>query len=264
MGFQKQKFDIIIQAGQSNAEGCGVGAVSQELIPSSNVYYLYAEKEVVVTEENMKITYLDKPFVIEPAKEREGENGILGDFSLTFAEEYEKAGLLADDRALLIIRAGVGGTGFKKKQWGLQDILYLKMLELADYALSLNSENRIVGLLWHQGEHDAFENNSPEIYKEQLSALLNGVRTRYGKEIPFIAGEFVNDWKSKNLDICTPILEKIQQVVSESGNARYVETADLLSNDQKNGNGDDIHFCRESLHILGRRYFVAYQNILNK
>lgn len=264
MDFSKVKFDIIIQAGQSNAEGYGLGPASQELVPSPNAFYLYAEKTVTVGEDNMIIEFHDKPFVIEPAKESDTSEGKRGDFSLTFAEEYEKAGLLASDRKLLIIRAAVGGTGFKKKHWGLQDCLYLKLLELIDYALSLNTENRVVGFLWHQGEHDAFEKNTPDNYKKQLSALVDGVRTRVGEKIPFIAGEFVNDWKSKNIDICAPILQVIREVAAESGNGGFVETGDLLSNDQKHQNGDDIHFCRESLHILGRRYFAEYKRIIGK
>ena len=265
MDFSRVKFDIIIQGGQSNAEGCGCGAVSQELTPSDNAFYLCAEKTVTVGEDNMHISFHDKPLVIEQAKERAGENGIvLGDFSLTFAEEYESAGLLAADRKLLIIRGAVGGTGFQKKQWGLQDCLYLKLLELIDYALSLNAENRVVAFLWHQGEHDAFEKNTPENYKKQLSAMVDGVRTRVGEKIPFIAGEFVNDWKRKNIEICAPILQVIQEVTAEIGQGGYVGTWDLLSNDQKNQNGDDIHFCRESLHILGRRYFAKYKEIIGK
>lgn len=264
MNFSNAKFDIIIQGGQSNAEGCGRGPVTQELNLSENVFYLYAEKTVTVGQDNLNIVFHDKPFVIEPAKERgEGEDKV-GDFSLTFAEEYEKAGLLAKDRKLLIIRAGVGGAGFQKKHWGLQDCLYLKLLELVDYALSLNSENRVVAFLWHQGEHDAFEKNTPENYKEQLSALIGGVRSQVGAKIPFIAGEFVADWTSKNIDICAPILQVIREVVAENGNGGFVETGDLLSNDQKIKNGDDIHFCRESLHILGRRYFGEYKRIIGE
>ena len=38
----------------------------------------------------------------------------------------------------------------------------------------------------------------------------------------------------------------------------YVETADLRSNDQKTGDGDEIHFCREDLRELGHRYYAAF------
>lgn len=42
-------------------------------------------------------------------------------------------------------------------QWGLQDDLYVRMMEMVDFARSLNAENRVVGFLWHQGETDAIE-----------------------------------------------------------------------------------------------------------
>lgn len=259
MDFSNEKFDIIIQGGQSNAEGTGRGPVDTEFCPSSNVFYLQANKTVKDTGNGLLIEYADEPFEICIANEREKDGEIWGDFSLTFAKAYEEAGLLQNGRKLLIVRAAVGGTGFMKKHWGLQDMLYLKMLELTDYALSLNPENKIVGFLWHQGEHDAFEKNEPNVYKEQLSTMLKEVRARYGK-MPFIAGDFCNEWKSKNWEICTPIVDVIRKVVQEAGNAGFVETADLPSNNQKYGNGDDIHFCRQSLRVLGTRYFEAFKN----
>jgi len=260
MDFKNVKFDIIIQGGQSNAEGTGYGPVEKEYVPSENIWYLKAGETVEIIDDNLRITYLDAPFRIEIAKEHgEAENPI-GDFSLTFAKEYEKS-LLKADRKLLIVRSGIGGAGFKKGQWGIGKQLYTKLVELVDYALSLNAENRVVGFLWHQGEHDAFEKNEPSTFKSALYAQVNDVRRRYGN-MPFIAGDFVNEWKSKNLADCEPIIEKINEVIKESGNGAFVQTSDLLSNNQKIGNGDDIHFCRESLHILGRRYFTAYQALL--
>ena len=266
MDFKNVKFDIIIQGGQSNAEGCGSGPVTQELIPSPNAFYLYAEKTVTVDEENLHITFHDKPFVIAPAKEREADNGVIvGDFSLSFADEYEKAGLLADDRKLLIIRAAVGGAGFQKKHWGLQDCLYLKLLELIDYALSLNEENRVVGFLWHQGEHDVFENKGlpyPELYKKyhaDLLALFTDVKNKYsGDKFPFIAGGFVSEYVQRNKEGCAAVLQAMQTVCEEIKNAAVVSSEGLLSNNQVSGNGDDIHFCREALYELGKRYYEAY------
>lgn len=40
MDLSKEKFDIIIQGGQSNAEGCGKGPVANEIVPSPNCFYL--------------------------------------------------------------------------------------------------------------------------------------------------------------------------------------------------------------------------------
>lgn len=259
----EMKYDIVIQGGQSNAEGTGYGEVTRELTRSPNVWYLEAEKTVEVIDNRLCVTYAEKPFAILPAEERIGENGMtVGDFSLTFAEAYERAGLLRKDRNLLIVRAGVGGAGFMKKFWGVGNMLHNKLVDMVDYALSLNNENRVVGFLWHQGEHDAFEKNDPEVFKAQLTATVEDIRTRYGKDLPFIAGDFANEWKNDNIEDCRPIVAKIRETIGEVGNAAFVETSDLLTNNQKIGNGDTVHFCRESLHILGRRYFNAYQELI--
>lgn len=258
MNFLEEKFDIIIQGGQSNAEGSGMGTVSNDYIPNERVCYLFDKRKIELGDTGLKTDGCsDEPFIVQVAKERAGIDGVLGDFSLIFAEKYMENGVLKPDRKLLIIRAAVGGTGFQKGHWGVHDYLYLRMISMVEYALSWNPKNKVVGFLWHQGEHDAFEGNTPENYHLQLSNMLKDVRKRFG-DVPFIAGEFVHDWKSKNFEICIPILTAIRQVVKESDNAAFIETSDLLSNNQKIGNGDDIHFCRESLYELGRRYFDAY------
>lgn len=133
------------------------------------------------------VTFIGKP-VFSVAEEKCANNGKIGYFALSFAKKYVNSGLLKADRKLLIVRFGIGGTGFKK-------------------------------------------------------------------------GDFVQDWKNKNLSDCTPITEKIKSVIKRIGNAAFVETDGLLSNDEKNANADDIHFCREALYELGERYFQAFLEI---
>lgn len=265
MNFNNETFDIIILAGQSNAEGCGRGEVGDEYVANGDIMHLYENCtyaiRVVDGIEKMTVVCDDPNLYISVAEERSDENGKIADFALSFAREYKKAGMLSDGRKLLIVRAGVGGTGFKKKQWGLGDDLYLRMLRMTDYALSLNKENRVVALLWHQGEHDAFEGNPPKTFESQLRALVRDVRGRYNTpDLPFISADFVNEWKSKNIEICKPIVDKIKDVTVGEGGI-FIETSDLPSNNQRVANGDDIHFCRESLYILGKRYFEAFDKI---
>lgn len=259
-------YDIFIQAGQSNAEGMGYGPVTAEYIPDERICCLNAVKTVSEKNERVHVEYADAPFAIEVADERDVDiNGVqrrVGDFSLTFAKAYIEAGLLEEGRKILIIRAAVGGTGFQRKHWGGGDDQYLKMLEMTDHALSLNPGNKLRGLLWHQGEHDAFEGNTAENYYGQLTALVSNVKNHYGcPDMPFICGDFVREWKSQNPAICEPVVNVIRTVTREQGGA-FVETADLPSNNENTRSGDGIHFCRESLHVLGRRYFGAYQQCL--
>ena len=259
----KEQFDIFILAGQSNAEGRGVGTSPEQYVPRDDIYSLNANICVVDTGRGLDITYPDSTFVLKKAEEEIADkNEQVSNFALSFAQKYVEKGFLESGRKVLIIRAAVCGTGFAKGHWGKDDILFRKMLEMTDYALQLNPTNRLLGLLWHQGEHDAVEGNRPENFHQQLKTLFSIVRARYEcPNLPIIAGDFCHDWKNKNLEICNPIVEEIQSVIEEMGNAAFVESDGLLSNNQSAGNGDDIHFCRDSLHILGKRYFEAYQKL---
>jgi len=67
----------------------------------------------------------------------------------------------------------------------------------------------------------------------------------------------------ENQSACDQILGAIRAVAAEAGGA-FVETGDLPSNNQVLGDGDTIHFCREALQELGRRYFDAYLPLRNE
>lgn len=252
-----EKYDIFIEAGQSNAEGYGHGPVEKPYIPHERILYL-TQGEPVAAEYEPK-----GEMKIQIAAERPnpafGPEDRIGDLSLRFAREYLDAGFLAADRKLLIIRSAVGATGFLKHYWGMEDPLYLRMLRMTDHALSLNPQNRLMGLLWHQGEHEAAFQNDPRRYQDQLTELVKSVRNRYeAPRLPFICGGFCDQWAQKNQPECDQIMDAIRGAAKELGGI-YVDTQDLRSNDQKCADGDEIHFCREALQELGLRYFEAYR-----
>lgn len=254
-----QAYDIFIQAGQSNAAGYGHGPAAEPYIPDPRVLYL-TQGDPQAAEYEPKGDY-----EISVAAERPnpdfGTDDRLGDFSLSFGQSYVQAGLLEPGRKLLIIRAAVGATGFLKHYWGMDEPLYLRMLRMTDYALSLHPQNRLMGFLWHQGEHEAAFNNDPQRYHDQLLSLVESVRQRYEKPaLPFICGGFCDEWARQNQPACDNIMAAIRSVAEKTGGA-YIETSDLRSNNQKTGDGDEIHFCREDLQELGRRYFAAYRNL---
>ena len=254
-----EAYDIILQAGQSNAAGYGHGPAERSYVPDERVLYLTAG-DPQAAEYEPKGECEIRVAAERPDPDRPGE--LLGDFSLSFAQRYVEAGLLAPGRKLLIVRAAVGATGFLKGYWRVGDPLYRRMLRMTDFALSLNPENRLVGMLWHQGEHEAAFCNDPQRYHCQLREVVESVLSRYrAPELPFVCGGFCTQWVEENQPACDDIMAVIR-AVAEEVKGTYVETADLRSNDQKTGDGDTIHFCREDLQELGRRYFAAYQQLL--
>lgn len=250
--FTGEKFDIVIQAGQSNSEGYAFGNVNDPYQPNDRVWYFNS----------------DGTFQI--AQEKVVNNAIQSNFSLAFARKYIQSGMLAEGRSLLILRTAVGGTGFSDHRWKTADDLYLRMMEMTRTVLSLNPENRLCALLWHQGETDAVNQMSYDDYREHISELIRNVRNTFSVPmLPFIAGDFVQDWKLINEKNCKPIIDALIHICSEPYCA-FVETDGLDSN-REDGyphplgwSVDNIHFCRRAIYALGERYFAAYQSILGK
>ena len=255
--YKGETFDIILQGGQSNAEGCGLGPAENEYQPDENILYM---TNIDVQRTSYCGTYASalKDFNISIAEERIWDGKKVNEFSLSFAKEYQKK-LLKRGRKILILRTAVGGTGWSNKRWGMKDDLYLNMMSMTKAALELNAANELKAFLWHQGESD--RGTDRVTHYNNLIALVKSVRETYDyHDLPFIAGDFVSEWKLKNLQGCKPVVQAIRDVCRDSG-GEFVETADLKSNNQENGGGDDIHFSRNSLYILGRRYFDAFEKL---
>ena len=247
--YKSEVFDIILQGGQSNSEGCGLGPAVNEYVPDGNILYMT----------NIDMGNIEKAkFDIAIAEERIWDGQKVNEFALSFAKEYQKK-YLKDGRKILILRTAVGGTGWADNRWGMGQDLYLNMMRMVKAALELNPRNELKAFVWHQGETDV--GSSKETHYNNLSALVKSVRETYNyNNLPFIAGDFVNEWKMKNLQACGPVSTAIRNVCRDLGGA-FVETSDLKSNNQEIGNGDDIHFSRNALDIMGRRYFEAFEGI---
>lgn len=251
--FSKETFDIIIQAGQSNSEGYAFGAVEKAYKHDDRVWYLTGDWRV------------PRDFHFEPAKEYvhdNVDNSICGNFSLSFAQRYIEDGRLESGRKLLILRTAVGGSGFLDNYWKPGDRLYVRMMAMIQTALELNPQNRLVALLWHQGETDAVFHASYDVHYNHLADFIRTVRgTLELPELPFVAGDFTKQWSEENKETVIPVVHAIRSVCKDIGMAAFVESSGLLSNAQdteNNPNTDSIHFCRQAIYELGDRYYDAF------
>ncbi len=268
----KEKWDIVVLAGQSNAAGFGLGAAKEEYTPSERIWWLNDESNPRFEKEGEKEVFkIDYPsnISVSVADEPTGAEGKVGKLALFFAKAYIQDGRLQSGRKLLVLNAGVGGTGFRDNQWGVERTLYHRLKAFAHTALRWNKENRLVAFLWHQGECDSFENADWDVekryrvHKKNLTEMLEDFKRQFDcPQLPFIAGGFCDEWYLKNQTPCDAVLRAIKEVCKEHG--AFVQTAGLKSNNEQIGNGDDIHFCRESSHILGQRYYEAYRKITEK
>ncbi len=262
--------DIIILAGQSNAQGFGKGECEAPYAENENILVLHScNMPTYIKDENGKdvFTCPDTDHCIEAAREAEDEDGSkIGCIALPFAQKYAEE-FLSKERKLLIVKMGIGGTGFAHNQWGIGECLFERMIEMTDEALEMNKDNRVVGMLWHQGECDAFERPhlTPKerelLHYTNLSSNLRFIRERYGN-IPFTAGGFANEWAEKFRSETDAVMNAIKAVCNDFDRAEFIPADDLESNNQAIGNGDDIHFSRCSLYTLADRYYKAYKRIV--
>ena len=251
--FTKIPFDVVILAGQSNAEGCGFGTVDTPYAPSK------------------RVMYMNRDDTVSMAVERVERNAVQTNFGLSFAREYLAAGRLAEGRSLLILRAAEGGAGFLGGRWRPTDDLFLHMMEMIRTALALNPENRLVALLWHQGENDVGQGATYEVHYRHLSTLVTMVRDAFGvPELPFLAGDFTPLWREEKGELCAPVSEAVRAVCRDVGFADFVETDGLVSNFETVAEHplgwphDSIHFSRAALYLLGERYFRAFAAIADR
>ncbi|MEG1829095.1 MAG: sialate O-acetylesterase [Cellulosilyticaceae bacterium] len=168
-----KKYVILCVAGQSNAVG-----YDESIVDS---YYTDLENERIMQlglyeEDNLNIiplgtcaqNYQDlRPYSHpENDKQNRGTKGVhlpLGNLLLKY---------LPSEYNLLVIPAAYGGTGFTVGaegtydemnlkpaegmwRWGMQSPYYKGIKDRIAYALKLNEENKFLGMIWIQGEHDS-------------------------------------------------------------------------------------------------------------
>ena len=259
--------DIIIMAGQSNMEGNGLGAPEMAYQPCDDILMLTGDLNTRVEKKAYGNAYLvvdySKEYSIGVAGERVESGLSRYSLALRFAELYKKRDL-KEGRQILLVQSAVGGTGFAKGHWGEGCPLSERMLDMVGAALAMNPENRVVAMLWHQGEHDAYEGESlsPEDlrcgYRQGLSTLIRRTRVAFG-DIPFVAAGFTKAWMREypeQNEIVLSVTEELCQALSKA--AFIGNTLDLSVNDELVADGDTVHFSRPALITLGERYYKAF------
>ena len=267
----KEPLDIIVLAGQSNGEGYGLGHTDDPYVPTARILSMRdVDNQGYTVDDRSRGTFnitLPRTYLINITEERRTPTGRVGCLAHYFARRYERE-CLSPDRRLLIIEAAVGATGFAKKNWTPDGVLYQRLFRMCSLALGMNPENRIVAFLWHQGEQDAIFRThlTPEVREEtyfnDLSALVFGFRSRFGT-VPFLAGGFADAWRP-TCPGAVPVERALRSVISATVRSGFVDSTGLLVNDEVLENGDIFHFSRNSLHVFGERYFEKYREIISK
>lgn len=225
-------FDVILVAGQSNAVGNGASFDAQLDAVDSRVWQWCASGAY----SGQVIPALD------PLYHPSTLTGRIG-FAVAFARLY--AASIQQNRRVLLVPAAVSGTAFTT---GAGDwvagapggVLYEQAVSLATSAVGRLSTNRLVGVLWLQGESDGSLTQAQ--YETHLDALIAGFRAR----IPTAS----TSWFV--LGTMTPERQATQPAIHAAHVATPVRNARaaLFAGQPGYGNsGDTLHYS-----ALGQRY----------
>lgn len=194
--------DVILLAGQSNMVSYGTGVVD-------TTYLDTADPRIVQWPGSGTYFGLGRPIAgVDPLFHHEQKAGTVG-HPLEFARRYVR--LIPANRRVLLVPCAHGATGFTTTslasppagyttvagggwdpsggQGGVN--LYQFAIDQANAALAENPNNRIVAVLWLQGEAD--NAMSTAAYAAKLDALIAGFRANIAgaSTVPFLLGQMV-------------------------------------------------------------------------
>lgn len=236
-----QNFWIFIMAGQSNMAGRGI-VEPQDTLPNPRILTVNLDNEWVIAKEPLhlyqpKLTGLDS--------------------GLSFARELLKN--VGDSITIGLVPCAVGGSPIQA--WygdsvfnGVQ--LFSNFKQKVGMAMKFGT---VKGILWHQGESDAFPEKIP-VYKQKLETVLTRIREFLGNDsLPIIMGELGSYTRpEKRKENWAKINKIIVTVPNDLKNCYVVPTSDLTCNP------DYIHFNNKSQRILGKRYADKFISIYTK
>ena len=233
-----QNFWIFIMAGQSNMAGRGI-VEPEDTVPNPRILTVGLNNEWVVAKEPL---HLYMP-------ELKGLDG-----GISFARKLLK--YIDDSISIGLMPCAVGGSPIQA--WAGDSIfngvqLFTNFREKAGMAMKYGE---VKGILWHQGESDAFDEKIP-VYKEKLEAVLGNMRKFLGNNsLPIIMGELGSYTRpKKRQENWNKINEIIRQIPENLNNCYVIPTNDLSCNP------DLIHFNNVSQRELGKRYADKFLSI---
>ena len=234
LGTKNENFDIFAIEGQSNAGGVAVADRSVDVF-DKHVFSL--DQTGAIIPAYYQLDYIDANYT------RFG-------FCRTFFDEYVPKDLQSG-RYVLLVPNTKGGSGFQGGYWNPGNSLYVKGVWLANNAVLLAGDNKIIATLWHQGEADGLTEEAADAYEVRLNAFVNTRRVDIGS-VPIVAGTIPDS----NLVSSTNIqVNGIIQTVFGAHPMAYVTDLSGLPTMP-----DNIHFIASSYRTMGTRYYTSWVN----
>ena len=234
----RSKFHLFVLAGQSNMSGRG------ELSATNRVPH---DRVLVMSKDG---TWRDavEPFHWE--KPRACGAGLAASFARAYADAHPGV-------TVGLVPVAYGGSPIARWQPG--KIHYTNAVHYAKLALR---DGVIKGVLWHQGESDAFRTNTLAAYLPKFTNAITQLRRELGAEgVPFLAGElgpYLKDWYEKR----RPNMYWQEMNAEIAKGVRLLPCAAVVpSEGLYDVKRDKIHFATPALRAFGLRYWDVYREM---
>ena len=234
----RSKFHLFVLAGQSNMSGRG------ELTATNRVPH---DRVLVMSRDG---TWRDavEPFHWE--KPKACGAGLAASFARAYADAHPGV-------TVGLVPVAYGGSPIARWQPG--KVHYTNAVHYAKLALR---DGVIKGVLWHQGESDAFRTATLEAYLPKFTNAITQLRRELGAErVPFLAGElgpYLKDWHEA----------RRPNMYWQEMNAEIAKGVKLLpcaavvpSEGLYDVKRDKIHFATPALRAFGLRYWDVYRKM---
>ncbi|MFC1462083.1 sialate O-acetylesterase [Verrucomicrobiota bacterium] len=232
---EKSDFSVYLLAGQSNMAGRGE-VEDQDTRPKLGLLSLDKENRWVPA---MDPLHFDKPHIAGVGP------------GLTFGRIM--AGGDLDARSFTgLVPCAFGGTPLSRWEKGAD--LYEGALERCRIAMQ---DGTLKGILWHQGECDARQQETAGTYGDRLARMVAELRADLGcGDIPFVAGRLGTFLKDHGPPQFFEIVDsQLAAVPDRIPNSACVSVEGLTPKE------DDLHFDAPSARELGRRFAEALKGL---
>lgn len=240
---------VVPVMGQSNAHGAGIGLDRDGLDAPHPGVHQWANSS---RSRGRVVLGVDPLFHPIPSR------GV--GFAVTFAKCF------ADwsGRSVLLVPCAVGDTSFTPKHgfsWDPADRtarvnLFGRAVASIDAALNACPGSIVAAVLWHQGESDVPLTDA-SVYAAKLDMVIDGLRDRYGAELPIVLGQMVPE----EIETNDPNYAKLDAVHAETP-SRKPNTAYVPGpRDSYNSPTETIHYNASGQRELGQRMWTAFQGL---
>lgn len=211
-------FDIWLRAGQSNGQNFGNGYAAA---------LDHTDPRVYRWDGHSSQTYYQIPTLYtEPHQTIDSSGPISGRTGTGFGSSFGRlyASSISSNRKVMIVDCNVGSTALVGDVWAAPSgSLYLNAITQANAAVASGQNNRFAGILWCQGEFDAYNGVKSGAYNTALDAVFSGLRAGItgASEAPIIVIGMVPDWRTDPSVSLNPTVNDVLEIHKSHATSPY-------------------------------------------